>query len=288
MVGLGHGTIPPIQFAHYGLSDWLNGDIDHANLQWLTRRHGKPSDIFHLAGGSNVGRSVDNPLEDFNRTVVTAGHLFEWIRLECKSVRTTIVSSAAVYGEGQFGPIAEDFALKPFSPYGAHKAMMEQLARSYAANYQLNIAICRLFSVYGPGLEKQLVYDLCVKCVTAMNDRQESLELFGTGDELRDWIQVDDVCRILTLVGQQASATCPTYNGGSGIGVTVQDVAKLVARAFDPSLGLLFNGKKRLGDPISLIADTSRLATMGFRPTWPLEAGIQRVVQHFKAAERRL
>ncbi len=285
VVGLGHGAIPPTQLVRYGLTDWLNGDVDHTNLQWVARRHGSPDAIFHLAGGSNVGRSLENPLEDFSRTVVTAGNLFEWIRLECERAATTIVSSAAVYGQGHTGPIPEDSPLNPFSPYGAHKAMMEQLAKSYAENYGLKIAVCRLFSVYGPGLEKQLVYDLCVKCQLATLRRDSTLELFGSGDELRDWIHVTDVCHLLNLVKEQAAPSCPIYNGGSGHGVSVRQVANHVSQVFSSDIKLTFNGKVRSGDPTSLIAEVNRSAAFGFKPSVSLNEGIEQVVTEFLRSE---
>lgn len=286
VVGLGHGAIAKEQLAQFGLADWINGDIDHANLQSLARRHGMPYAIYHLAGGSNVGRSLENPLEDFSRTVVTAGNLFEWVRLECPAAKTTIVSSAAVYGQGHVGPIAESVSLRPYSPYGAHKAMMEQLAISYAENYGLPIAVCRLFSVYGPGLEKQLIYDLCIKCRAAIARSDQQLELFGTGDEIRDWIHVDDVCHLLSLVNTQASQQLPVFNGGSGQGVTVRSIAEMVGHAFGTSLDFKFNGQQRAGDPSSLIANVERSTAFGFQPRVELEQGIKRVVASFRASEQ--
>lgn len=281
VVGVGHGAIAAEQLTQFGLVDWINGDIDHANLQSLARRHGTPDAIYHLAGGSNVGRSLENPLEDFSRTVVTAGHLFEWVRLECPTAKTTIVSSAAVYGQGHVGPIDESVSLRPYSPYGAHKAMMEQLAMSYAENYGLLIAVCRLFSVYGPGLEKQLIYDLCTKCRAAMTRSDRHLELFGTGDEIRDWIHIDDVCHLLSLVNTQASQRLPIFNGGSGLGASVRSIAELVGQAFGASLDFKFNGQQRVGDPTSLVANVERTTALGFQTRVELEPGIERVVASY-------
>lgn len=281
VVGLGHGAIAPDHWADFGLTGWLNGDIDHANLQSLGRQHGLPNLIFHLAGGSNVGRSLQNPLEDFNRTVITAGNLFEWVRLESPATAITVVSSAAVYGQGHDGRIVEETPLTPYSPYGAHKAMMELLAHSYADNYGLKLAICRLFSVYGTGLEKQLIYDLCVKCRTAVEKGLSRLELFGTGEEIRDWVHVDDVCRLLPLICGQASAACPIFNGGSGVAYPVREVATLVLKAFGLNLAIEFNGQKRSGDPLSLLADTRRIAELQFCSEVELATGIGNVVKDF-------
>ena len=74
-----------------------------------------------------------------------------------------MVSSAAVYGPGHEGPIGEDARLDPASPYGCHKLVMELLCRSYARSFGVSIVLLRLFSVYGEGLQKQLLWDLCSK-----------------------------------------------------------------------------------------------------------------------------
>ena len=106
---------------------WLNGGIHASNLQQLLRDAGPPEYIFHLAGGSSVGASIDNPYEDFTRTVATTAELLEWMRLAARTARLVSVSSAAVYGAGHTGPIREEQALLPFSPYGYHKLMMENV-----------------------------------------------------------------------------------------------------------------------------------------------------------------
>ena len=91
---------------------------------------GPPDYIFHLAGGSSVGASIANPYEDFSRTVATTAELLEWMRLAAQNATLVSVSSAAVYGAGHTGPIREEHALLPFSPYGYHKLMMENLCQS--------------------------------------------------------------------------------------------------------------------------------------------------------------
>ncbi|MEM6692838.1 MAG: NAD-dependent epimerase/dehydratase family protein, partial [Planctomycetota bacterium] len=100
VAGLGHGAIPPKRQSRIGLSDWVNGDIEHANLQQLVSRTGSYDQIFHLAGASHVGRSFEYPAEDFSRTVAAAGNLFEWLRLNCPDLTVVVVSSAAFYGAG--------------------------------------------------------------------------------------------------------------------------------------------------------------------------------------------
>ena len=281
VVGIGHGAIAPGDQKKLGLSEWVNGDVDHANLQELGKRIGRFECVFHLAGGSHVGRSFQNPAEDFHRTVTAGSQLLEWSRLNCPATPIIITSSAAVYGTGHSGPISEETLLTPFSPYGAHKAILESLAKSYCQNFGLKIAVARLFSVYGEGLEKQLVFDLCQK----LSHSNGEIQLGGTGDELRDWIHVTDVAKLLWLAKDHCSTDCFVVNGGRGVGTSVADVVRLVAAAWGSEVRLAFSGDSRRGDPQSLVADVQRSKTIAFEPSVS-EAGFKRVVDWYQSVRK--
>ena len=92
--------------------------------------------------------------------------------------------------------------LAPMSPYGQHKLMMEQLCRSYAMIFGLRSTVARLFSVYGPHLRKQLLWDICSR----LERNGRTLVLGGTGAEIRDWTDVRDVARLLTKIGELPAA----------------------------------------------------------------------------------
>lgn len=283
--GLGHGVWPPMEAARWGIQDWINGDVQAANLRVLQARH-EPDLVFHLAGGSAVGTAIANPREDFFRTVVSTVELLEWMRLDLPCARLITVSSAAVYGSGFSGPIPEDAAGIPFSPYGHHKRMMESLCRSYGDTYGLDFRVARLFSVYGPELKKQLLWDLCSR----LAGDESPLQLGGTGRELRDWTHISDVAAALALIAFQEdpAQTGQTTNIGTGKSVSVQGIAQQVIDAWHEQSGepyrppLCFSGQSRPGDPFSLVADPARLSRMGFSWKIPLSEGIGSFVNWFR------
>ena len=280
--GIGHGAWPEAEAAHWGVSFWLNGDISASNLGQLRHSLGLPDVVFHLAGGSSVGAAIANPHEDFTRTVVSTAELLEWLRQHSPATRLVAVSSAAVYGAAHSGPIAEDARLSPFSPYGAHKLMMEALCRSYAANFGLQVVLPRLFSVYGPGLKKQLLWDLCGKIAAG-----GAVELGGSGDELRDWIDVRDVARGLEQVWKLAGEEAPVINLASGRATSVREIATMVAAQWDgagaPSRAVTFSGRSRPGDPFSLVADIAQMRTCGIDNHIPVAQGIADYVTWYRA-----
>lgn len=286
VAGIGHGAWPAAAAARWGVGHWLNGDLSSSNLNALRALSGTPDVVMHLAGGSSVGSAIAQPKEDFTRTVASTVELFEWLRQESPHTRVIAVSSAAVYGARHTGPIGEFAELTPYSPYGHHKLMMESLCRSYGDTYGLRSAVARLFSVYGAGLRKQLLWDLCSK----LEQGQTAIELGGSGGELRDWTDVRDVVRALARLPDLASSQVPIFNLGSGVATSVRNVAKQVIAAWQPTIenpGLGFSGHSRSGDPFSLQADAARLSALGFEWRLSLNQGLADYVRWFQARDQR-
>lgn len=281
--GIGHGAISDAECHGMGLAHWLNGEIDAANLDALATHCGLPSTIFHLAGGSSVGLSISQPLEDFSRTVASTARLLEWLRSTAKDCRIVVASSAAVYGAGHEGAIAADAMTLPMSPYGQHKLMMEQLCRSYAITFGLRSTVARLFSVYGPNLRKQLPWEICSR----LQAGERRLVLGGTGAEVRDWTDVRDVAQFLaTIHGKPQSDAFQVINAGSGRGTTVARVAARLAECWGGTVSIQFSGVVRPGDPTSLLSDDVILRTLPFDWRIPVEQGLDDYVSWFKGQVR--
>lgn len=279
--GIGHGTWPATELARSGLTAWVNGEITAANLDSLAAAHGPFAAVVHLAGGATVGASIGTPLEDFSRTCGTTARLLDWIRQRSPQSAVLAVSSAAVYGGGHQGAIPEGARTSPYSPYGTHKLVMEMLCGSYARDFGVATLIVRLFSVYGEGLRKQLLWDLCSALAT-----QGATTLGGTGREIRDWIHVDDAVELIRKALPLASTQSPVLNGGSGQGTSVASIARELSVVWGGDPAIAFSGIRRPGDPDSLIADIGKLTATGFEPQVTLRSGLQRYVEWFRAGRR--
>lgn len=289
VAGIGHGAWRDIEAIPWGVATWLNGDITSNNLARLADATGLPDVLVHLAGGSSVGAAIDQPREDFFRTVSGTIEVLDWCRLSSPTTRLVAVSSAAVYGGSHAGPIAETASLNPFSPYGHHKLMMESLCRSFAETYGVRAVIARLFSVYGDGLTKQLLWDICTKLGTGA----EVLTLGGTGAELRDWVHVDDVAIALASIDAQASEEVPVFNVANGVPTSVESIAESLTTAWHEYCGgevarIEFSGKSRPGDPFSLVGDVRALTNIGIRCTRGVKKGIREYVKWFVRYQKSL
>ena len=208
----------------------------------------------------------------------TTAAVLDGIRNNAPETRLVLSSSAAIYGNNHTGKILEDGCFTPYSPYGFHKRAAELLCESYAHNFGLKIAIVRLFSVYGPGLTKQLLWDLCHRLQQSLS----ILELHGTGNEIRDWLFVQDAVRVLIAAADKASCTPFFVNGGTGIGTCVRDIATTLCQVWGEFPQIKFSGKQRSGDPFSLVADTQCLQTLGYIPKHKLAEGMEEYVRWFK------
>jgi UDP-glucose 4-epimerase len=282
VAGVGHGLWPDSEARARGLDCWVNAEILPGSLQLLRRTVGLPQYVIHLAGGSSVSTAIANPREDFLRTVVTTAELLDWIRLEAPEAKLLAVSSAAVYGAGHVGQIGEESELRPYSPYGYHKRIMEEICLSYASSYGQRAVIARLFSVYGADLKKQLLWDICSRLASGA----DPLVLGGSGDELRDWTDVRDVTAALLALLDLAETSVPTFNVGTGHASTVRQVASAVRDCWTGSdltpVPVVFNGEARSGDPFSMIARPDRLQSLGFRWRVGLQEGLANYVSWFR------
>ncbi|MEO0061549.1 MAG: hypothetical protein RLZZ08_109 [Pseudomonadota bacterium] len=264
VAGIGHGDWIGDAAAGWGIGAWHSADVDSASL---AEHGGTPDLIVHCAGSGSVPYSMERPREDFIRTVDATLAVVDFIRLHAPRARLVLPSSAATYGKAEQMPISVDAPLRPQSPYGVHKRMAEDLVRSYAEHFGVAGAIVRLFSVYGVGLRKQLLWDACRKF--AAGDAQFG----GDGQETRDWLHVDDAAALLVAAAGAAGRSCPTFNGGTGEGVPVRMVVeRLSARLGGPPPR--FSGLSRPGDPRDFRADVREAIALGWWPMRALEQGL--------------
>lgn len=272
VTGLGHGTWTRSEWRQWGLSEWHPCNITMESLNTYVQQ---PDVVVHCAGSGSVGYSLTNPLQDYERTVSTTVTLLEFLRLHSPKTSFVYPSSAAVYGIAEKLPIIESAPLNPISPYGVHKKIVEEICQSYANHFAVPVAIVRFFSLYGPPLRKQLLWDTCRKITN--ND----LTFYGTGKEIRDWIQVTDAARLLLALSSHASIHMPIVNGGSGIGTPVSEIINRIIKTMDKPGIPLFSQQPKSGDPPGYIADIRKASRYNWKPELPLETGIDEYVQWF-------
>ena len=273
VVGIGHGSWARDEWREWGISEWHTSDIP---LETIITYAQKPDILVHCAGSGSVSFSMNNPFQDFQRTVVTTTAVLEYIRLYSPKTSLVYPSSAGVYGIVRQQPINEAVPLCPISPYGTHKKIAEELIVSYAKHFGVSGVIVRLFSIYGNSLRKQLLWDACSKL------KNKEYNFFGSGNEKRDWLHIDDSSMLLFIAGENASRECPIVNGGAGQGVSVQEILESVFEVYQCSESPIFVGSLRPGDPIDYIADISLAQEWGWHPVKKWQDGVRDYVKWYK------
>ena len=262
VLGVDIRMIPHIGFQQKEC-DLLSMDLP----SWLSEL--KPDVVIHCAGNANVSVSVKDPGCDFQTGVALLHRLFFGVRDAGIRPRFVFLSSAAVYGNPNALPVSETAATRPISPYGLHKRQCEELCEYFHRGEGVPTVVARIFSAYGAGLRKQIFWDLADKLM-----KGGKVELFGTGDESRDFIHVDDIVQAIGLLAD--TTTGGVYNLANGQEYSIRHVSTLLAKALGRDTALIgFNGRVKAGDPIHWRADISRLAELGYRQGRSIESGLE-------------
>lgn len=235
----------------------------------------QPDIIVHCAGAADVSKSVLYPETDYAGNVtITHNLLFALHKLNMEKTRVVFLSSAGVYGNPDRLPITEDMPVNPLSPYALHKVMCEEMCQYFVKNYGMNIKIARIFSAYGAGLRKQIFWDMHKKA-----ERTGKLEMFGTGEESRDYIHVKDVVQALFLLSITESDDV-IFNIANGEEVTIRQAtlwfAKFAGIGEDK---IFFTGVAREGDPIHWRADNRRIRKLGYVKSVEMQDGLREYVK---------
>ncbi len=249
---------------NYTVLDITNSDY-HSIFE-----QGKFDVCINCSGAASVPLSNSNPYKDFNLNTVNVFKILDAIKKyqpECKFIN---MSSAAVYGNPERLPITENQPISPVSPYGLHKKMAEDVCTEFNSMFGIKTCSLRIFSAYGDSLKKQLFWDLYKKA-----EADSKIELFGTGNESRDFIYIKDLVRVIELVMFNAHFNAETINVANGKEIYIKDAVKFFYSNFTKNIDYSFSGENRQGDPINWVADISKIAAMGYKPEYDIEKGLQ-------------
>lgn len=235
---------------------------------WPDHRLGRIGRIFHFAANASVPRSSEDPSYDLTTNIQGTLNMLRLAKRHGSSF--TYISSAAVYGNPQYAPMDEGHPTVPISPYGTSKLSGELYVDLFRREHGLDTHTVRYFNCFGPRQPRYIVHDFLRKALAETDE----FEVLGTGEQVRTQLYVSDAIDATLLVAEKGDYE--PYNVGSDLSFSVLDLAKLV-------LEITGNGKKRIvttgtswpGDIYTLLPDTSRLKTLGFEASVPLEEGLK-------------
>lgn len=260
----------------YNDDHYVQVDATNANYEEIFVEH-KFDACINCSGAASVPDSLVHPLRDFHLNTHNVFLLLDAIRKHNPGCKFVNLSSAAIYGNPAELPVRETAPINPVSPYGNHKFYAEQVCEEFNRFYNLQTCSVRIFSAYGPGLQKQLFWDLYQRIKA-----HGKLALMGTGNESRDFIFIEDIIQGIEVVLRRDNFAADVYNLASGKETTIQQAVQTFVACLDESIPFSFSGEARRGDPLNWRADISKIQALGFASRVSLPDGLKKYVEWLK------
>lgn len=225
--------------------------------------------VFHLAARVSIRGSVEKLRDDFDVNLGGTLTLLEALR-RARVSRFVNVSSMAVYADSSADAfIAEDYATRPLSPYGASKLAAEHYTRIVTGMFGVSHVSLRYFNTYGPGQAVSPYVGVATIFIDQLL-RGERPMIFGDGAQRRDFVHVDDIVTA-TVAALDAPVDGQTINVGTGRATTVSELAALLCAKIVPDL-LPLHAPPRAEELRSSVADITRARRLlGFTPRETLD-----------------
>ncbi|EOW4376967.1 dTDP-glucose 4,6-dehydratase [Acinetobacter baumannii] len=281
-------TDPRYQFAQ----------VDICDSERLTEifKNFQPDAVMHLAAESHVDRSIDGPAEFITTNIVGTYTLLEvarkyWLQLNEEkkaSFKFHHISTDEVYGdlEGTTDLFTETTSYAPSSPYSASKASSDHLVRAWHRTYGLPIVVTNCSNNYGPYHFPEKLIPLVI--LNALDGK--ALPIYGKGDQIRDWLYVEDHAKALYKVVTEGKVG-ETYNIGGHNEKQNIEVVKTICKILDelkpqnnhqPYETLITFVKDRPGHDLRYAIDASKIAKdLGWKPEETFETGIRKTVEWY-------
>jgi len=256
---------------------FVRGDIKNRRLvDSLVKR---VDAVVNFAAESHVDRSIRGPgvFVETNvlgtQVLLDASHRF--------GVRFQQISTDEVYGSRLEGSFTEMDRLEPSSPYSASKAAADLLVNAYHVTYGMEVTVTRSTNNYGPNQHpEKLIPRLITNAL-----RRKPLPIYGSGQNVRDWIFVEDNCAAIRTILEKGRSG-EVYNIGGGNEKKNVEIAKEVLRCLALPETMIEFVDDRPGHDLRYSVDCSNVRQLGWKPQIGFDEGLQRTVEWYKTNER--
>lgn len=231
--------------------------------------------VVNFAAETFVDRSIHEPGDFITTDVVGTFRLLEAAR-RSKVERFVHISTDEVYGSVEEGSSPETAPIEPNSPYSSSKAGGDLLARSYYQTYKVPVIITRASNNYGPFQHPEKLIPFFIS--NAVDGKP--LPVYGDGQQVRDWLYVDDHCRAIDTVLHKGEAG-NVYNVGAGYERTNMQVTRGILEALGKDESLIKYVTDRPGHDRRYSVDCSKLRALGWEPKVSFEEGLPLTVRWY-------
>lgn len=259
--------------------EFVQGDIcDPAIVTELIR---DVDAVINFAAESHVDRSILGAADFVQTNIVGVQVLLDAVKNSGKKIRFLQVSTDEVYGSIKTGSWTEEFPLRPNSPYSASKAGGELLASSYNRTHGTDVVITRCSNNYGTHHFPEKLIPLFITNLI----EGKKVPVYGKGENVRDWLHVDDHCRGIysVLVNGRSGEV---YNIGGGRELSNNEITSLILEAMDADPSNIEYVEDRKGHDLRYSVDWTKInQDLGYEPQVNFEIGLRETITWYQNNE---
>ena len=231
--------------------------------------------IVNFAAETHVDRSISNPYAFVESNVIGTYTILEAMRKVNPEAKLVHIGTDEVYGDIEKGSFREEDRLKPSSPYSASKASADMFVLAYVRTYGLNAVITRCTNNYGPyQFPEKLIPKAIIRAKMDMK-----IPIYGTGENVRDWIYVEDHCEAINLVLERGERG-KIYNVSSGEEKTNLEVVSEILGIMEKP-DLIEFVEDRPGHDVRYSLDSSKIRKLGWKPKYGFSEGLKETVEWY-------
>lgn len=254
---------------------FIKGDI--CNPQLIGRIVHQVDAVVNVAAETHVDRSISDPNVFLQNNTLGTFAILEATRKHNHKAKFLQVSTDEVYGEALEGSFTENNAPKPSNPYSASKAAADMFVLSYFKTFGLNVSITRCTNNFGPyQLPEKLIPKTIIRAL-----RDLPIPIYGRGQNIRDWIYVQDHCEAIATVLENGKAG-EIYNVSAGNEVPNIEIAKKIITLLNKPESLITFVEDRPGHDARYSLDSSKIhSTLGWQPRCGFEESLKTTVDWY-------
>jgi len=255
---------------------------DRESIKYLVRNK---DIIFNFAGQVSHNDSLENPFLDADINYIGHLNVLDAVMHYSPDARILFSGSRLQFGRINKIPVSEDNPLQPLTPYALNKLAAENLYLFYHRVYNIATVVFRIANPYGPRAQTRHSKYAIINWFIRLAMENKVIKIFGNGNQVRDYIYIDDLVNAFLLASFKKEAIGQVYNVGSGIGTEFKDMANLVIKTVGKGRIEFIPWPKNYmnvetGDYITDITKIKK--ELGWMPHISLEKGIENTVDYYK------
>ena len=252
--------------------EFFKGSICDSEL--VSKASKKCNVVINFAAESHVDNSILNPIHFMESNILGVGVILDCLKRN-NVEKFVQISTDEVYGSIESGAATEKSNLNPASPYSSSKAAADLIVNSFHKTFGINTLISRTTNNYGPRQHSEKLIPKIIKKML----RNESIPIYGNGNNIRNWIYVEDNCIAISRIISKGNSG-DIYNIAGDIEISNIDLVHKISTIMnlEPKIDFVTD---RLGHDYRYAVDDSKIRNLGFIPQTNIESGLKKTIEWY-------